>query len=52
MLHITLQYRRMVLYIMTGYQVLGIVYLNQLLDARHTLISYHNRGLVGIMCQE
>ena len=32
----------MVLYILTGYRVLGIVYLNQPSGARHTLISYHN----------
>ena len=25
-----------------GYQVLGIVYLDQLKDARHTHISYHD----------
>ena len=39
----------MVLYILTGYQVLGIVYLNQLLGARHTHISYHDmpHTLVG-----
>ena len=34
----------MVLYILTGYQVLGIVYLDQLSGARHTHISYHDRG--------
>ena len=34
----------MVLYILTGYQVLGIAYLNQLSGAHHTHISYHNRG--------
>ena len=32
----------MVLYILTSYQVLGILYLDQLLGARHTHISYHN----------
>ena len=31
-----------VLYILTGYQVLGIVYLDQLFGAHHTHISYHN----------
>ena len=42
MLHITLLFCQIVLYILTGYQVLIIVYLNQLLGARHTHISYHN----------
>ena len=32
----------MVLYISTDYQVLGIVYLDQLKGACHTNISYHN----------
>ena len=32
----------MVLYILTGYQVLGIVYLDQLSGAHHTQISYHD----------
>ena len=31
-------------YILTGYWVLGIVYLDQLSGARHTHISYHNMG--------
>ena len=33
----------MVLYILTGYRVLGIVYLYQLSGACHTHISYHNK---------
>ena len=32
----------MVLYILTGYHVLGIAYLNQLTGAHHIHISYHN----------
>ena len=32
----------MVLYILIGYWVLGIVYLNQLSGARHTHISYYD----------
>ena len=32
----------MVLYISTGYRVLGIVCLDQLKGSRHTHISYHN----------
>ena len=44
MLHIILIYRQMVLYILTGYRVLGIVYLDQLKGASHTHI------LVGITC--
>ena len=34
----------MVLNILTGYQVLGIVYLDQLSCARHTHISYHDNS--------
>ena len=30
------------LYILTGYQVLGIVYLDQISGARHIHISYHD----------
>ena len=33
----------MVLYILTGYRVLGIICLNQLSGARHTHISYHDK---------
>ena len=33
----------MVLYISTGFQVLGIVYLDQLKGAHYTHISYHDR---------
>ena len=32
------------LYISTGYQVLGIICLDQLKGARHTHISYHNNS--------
>ena len=32
----------MVLYILTSYRVLGIVYLDQLKGACHTHISYHD----------
>ena len=32
----------MLLYILTGYRVLGIVYLDQLSGARYTHISYHD----------
>ena len=32
----------MVLYILTGYRLLGFVYLDQLTSTRHTHISYHN----------
>ena len=32
----------MVLYILNGYWVLGIVYLDQLKGAGHTHISYHD----------
>ena len=32
----------MVLYISTGYRVLGIVYLDQLKGPRHTHIFYHD----------
>ena len=35
----------MVLYILTGYQVLSIVYLDQLSGARHTHISYHDNNV-------
>ena len=42
MLHITLKFLQMELYILTGYWVLGIVYLDQLLAARKTHISYHD----------
>ena len=37
-----LKYRRTVLYILTGYQVLGIVHLDQLSSACHTHISYRD----------
>ena len=37
--------RRMVLYILTGYRVLGIVCLDQLYGACHTHISYHDSRL-------
>ena len=40
MLHITLKFHQMVLYILTGYLVLNIVYLDQLII--HTHISFHN----------
>ena len=33
----------MVLYILISYQVLGIVYLDELLGACHPRISYHNK---------
>ena len=42
MLHIISIYHRMVLYILTGYRVLRIVYLDQRKGAHHTHISYHN----------
>ena len=32
------------LYVLTSYRVLGIIYLDQLLGACHTHISYHNNG--------
>ena len=32
----------MVLYILTGYRALSIVYLNQLSGGSHTQISYHD----------
>ena len=35
-----LYYHLKVLFILTGYRVLGIVYLDQLSDASHTHISY------------
>ena len=35
----------MVLYILTGYLVLGIAYLDKLSGARHTNISYHDTNL-------
>ena len=43
-LHVqTLLYNhQMVLYILTGYRVLSIVYLKQLQGARHTHISFHD----------
>ena len=36
-------YHRMVLYFLTYYRLLGIVYLDQLQGARHTHTSYHNK---------
>ena len=45
MLHITYEYRQIVLYILTGSQVLGIVYLldlDHLSGAHHTHISYYD----------
>ena len=36
----------MVLYISTGYLMLGIVYLDQLKGAHHTHISYHDNGIL------
>ena len=39
-------YRRMVLYILTGYHVLGIVYLDQLSGAHHTHIFYHDNEMM------
>ena len=35
----------MVLYILTGYRVLGVVYLDQLLGACHTHISNHDKTI-------
>ena len=48
MLHIILKYLRMVLHILTGYRVLGIVYLDQLLDAIHTYLIMINNTLVRL----
>ena len=36
----------MVLYILTVYWVLGIVYLDQLYGAHHTHISFHDKHLL------
>ena len=46
MLHFSFYFCRMVLYILTGYQVLGIVYLDQLTGARHT-----HTYLIRITCR-
>ena len=40
----------MVLYILTSYQVLGIVYLDQLSGALRTHISYHDRWIKSVCC--
>ena len=42
MSHIILIYHQMVLYLSTGYRLLGVVYLDQLQGARHTHTSYHD----------
>ena len=42
MSHIILIYRQIVLYLLTGHQLLGNVYLDQLQGAHHTHTSYHD----------